>query len=57
MDMERKGKFNMYDRFLVLLNDNIVCYTKSFNFLCSDIVKEVLKHERTFDNGTTWKEV
>ena len=52
-----KGKFNMYDRFLVILNDNTVCYTKSFNFLCSDIVKEVLKHERTFDNGSTWKEV
>ena len=47
----------MYDRFLVLLNDNTLCYTKSFNFLCTDIVEEVLKHERTFNNGKTWVEV
>ena len=47
----------MYDRFLVLLNDNTVCYTSSFNFLCTDTVLEVIKHERTFDNGKTWKEV
>lgn len=47
----------MYDRFLVLLNDGTECYTKSFDFLLSDMVIDVIKQERTFDNGMTWREV
>ena len=47
----------MYDRFLVLLNDGTTCYTKSFQFLLSDMVINVIKQERTFDDGMTWREV
>ena len=47
----------MYDRFLILLDDGTQAYTTSFNVLASDICLEVIKHERTFDNGDTFIEV
>lgn len=47
----------MYDRFLVLLDNGMKCITFSMRVLMRDCVVEVLKHERTFDNGKTWTEV
>ena len=47
----------MYDRFLVLLSDGTTRYTRNFDFLLSDMVIDVIKQERTFDNGMTWREV
>ena len=47
----------MYDRFLVLLDNGNEVYSFSMRNLICDCVVEVLKHERTFDNGKTWIEV
>ena len=47
----------MYDRFLILLNDGNICYTRNFDFLFENCVLDVIKQERTFDNGMTWQEV
>lgn len=47
----------VYDRFLIELKDGNICYTKSFRFLGDSLVLDVLRHERTFDNGKTWVEV
>lgn len=47
----------MYDRFLVLLDNGNKAYNYSMRDLMRDCVVEVLKHERTFDNGRTWTEV
>lgn len=48
----------MYDRFLVLLRNGQTEYTLSFYRLIYDIdVVDILKQERTFDNGKTFIEV
>lgn len=47
----------MYDRFLVLLDNGNKVYNFSMCELMRDCVVEVLKHERTFDDGKTWIEV
>lgn len=47
----------MLDRFLVLLNDGSTCYTTNFNILCEACVIDIIRHERTFDNGITWTEL
>ena len=47
----------MFDRFLVKLIDGTKLYTTSFDFLLSDKVLDIIRHERTFDNGMSWKEV
>lgn len=47
----------MWDRFLIELKDGNVCYTTNFSFLCSGLVIDILKQERTFDNGKTWQEI
>ena len=44
----------MYDRFLVKNVNGSVYYTNSFNELFSDNIVDILRHERTFDNGVTW---
>ena len=47
----------MFDRFLVKLTDGTILYTTSFDFLLSDKVSDIIRQERTFDNGMNWKEV
>ena len=44
----------MYDRFLVKTVSGSVYYTTSFKELLEDNIVEVIKHERTFDDGATW---
>ena len=48
----------MYDRFLVLLRNGKTEYTLSFQRLLFDTdIVDILKQERTFDNGNTFIEV
>lgn len=48
----------MYDRFLVLLRNGKTEYTLSFQRLVFDTnIVDILKQERTFDNGKTFIEV
>lgn len=47
----------MFDRFYILLNNGRHIYTTSFKRLFCDDVIELVKHERTFDNGKTYIEV
>ena len=48
----------MYDRFLVLLRNGKTEYTLSFQRLLYDTdIVDILKQERTFDNGETFIEV
>ena len=45
----------MYDRFLVEDINGKVFYTLAFKLLFSDKIVNIVKHERTFDDGVTWK--
>ena len=48
----------MYDRFLVLLRNGKTEYTLSFQRLLYDTdIVDILKQERTFDNGESFVEV
>lgn len=50
-----EGGEQMYDRFLVEDIFGNVFYTLSFKLLFSDEIVNIVKHERTFDDGATWK--